>query len=265
MRLHRERPGDLETVFSSIYEQGSWQISEEGRGASGPGSTLEATVHYRRFLESLIHDEQVRSVVDAGCGDWGFSQSIDWGEATYQGFDIAGPIVDRTRARHGSTNVRFHQRDVTEALPAADLLIVKDVLQHLPNSYIRKFIRNNLRHDRYRVAVVVTDRTHDHRNNRDVRIGRFRGLNLAASPFNLAPTEEPPVVSRTRTEEDRSGIPVSEQIGASRHVDYRRPQRNVWWSLLDRDVCILGDCDPADKPLNLLLACRHRGISTLNW
>lgn len=185
-----DQPSHIRRTFDSIYDRAHWGSASDGRGLSGPGSTIEATAEYRQFIESLVEDEKVLSVVDAGCGDWTFSQQIDWGAADYLGLDVVVSVIRRVQAAHETPSIRFQQRDLTEELPRADLLIVKDVLQHLPNRYIHRFILNNLQPGRFRIAVVTNDRTYDHRDNRDVRAGGFRGLDLKAPPFSLTPTEE---------------------------------------------------------------------------
>ena len=83
--------------------------------------------------------------MDAGCGDWSFSSTIDWGDASYLGVDIASDVIDAVRKKHEKGKITFRVGDITEELPAADLLISKDVLQHLSNALVQKFIRNNLR------------------------------------------------------------------------------------------------------------------------
>jgi hypothetical protein len=67
--------------------------------------------------------------------------------------------------------------DITEELPAADLLISKDVLQHLSNGLVQKFIRNNLRN---KWAILTNDRGSA---NQDVEPGGYRAIDLAAPPF----------------------------------------------------------------------------------
>jgi hypothetical protein len=58
--------------------------------------------------------------------------------------------------------------DITEELPAADLLISKDVLQHLSNALVHKFIRNNLKKGKYkwvcsRMTVAAETQTRSRR------------------------------------------------------------------------------------------------------
>src|SRR5689334_20558292 len=75
-------------VFTGIYGRGTWGTNDAGVGTSGAGSTLQATAVYRAFLQQFLKDHAIRSVVDAGCGDWEFSQAIDWTGIDYRGFDI---------------------------------------------------------------------------------------------------------------------------------------------------------------------------------
>lgn len=81
--------------------------------------------------------------MDVGCGDWQFSQAIDWGTIKYIGYDIVKQVVKANRKKFGTRLISFiHGNGVQCDLPMADLLICKDVLQHLPNE-ISKILSNN--------------------------------------------------------------------------------------------------------------------------
>src|SRR5262245_4462562 len=86
-------------VFTHIYRHGTWGKSESCAGTSGSGSSLRATLIYRAFLQQFIKDNAIRSVVDAGCGDWEFSRTLDWSGIDYKGFDI----VESNIAHHKQT------------------------------------------------------------------------------------------------------------------------------------------------------------------
>jgi SAM-dependent methyltransferase len=124
----------------------------------------------------------VKSIVDAGCGDWEFSSAVDWNQARYLGVDISTTVIDAVKRRYESETVKFKVGDVTQSLPPADLLICKDVLQHLPNTLIKKFIRNNLKKGKYKWAIITNDRGPD---NPDVQPGAYRLINLSVAPFNV--------------------------------------------------------------------------------
>jgi 2-polyprenyl-3-methyl-5-hydroxy-6-metoxy-1,4-benzoquinol methylase len=129
---------ELTSTFNRIYSEGRWGKDAAGKGVSGTGSTLEITREYRAYLEAFIKKHGVTSVVDAGCGDWNFSSAIDWSGASYLGVDIASDVIDADRTKYEKGKITFQVGDVTEELPAADLLVSKDVLQHLSNELVHK-------------------------------------------------------------------------------------------------------------------------------
>ncbi|HAQ05822.1 TPA: SAM-dependent methyltransferase, partial [Candidatus Azambacteria bacterium] len=57
----------MQNVFTDIYTKRFWF------GGSGSGSLVENTVSYRNFLETFISDNEIKTVLDFGCGDWQFS------------------------------------------------------------------------------------------------------------------------------------------------------------------------------------------------
>ena len=172
----------LVDTFNGIYAKGAWGRDVTGRGTSGPGSTMEFTREYRAYVENFIRTHGVTSVVDAGCGDWSFSSAMDWGDASYLGIDISTDVIETVRKKYEKGKIRFEVGDITEDLPAADLLLSKDVLQHLPNELIQKFIRNNLRKGKYKWVILTNDRG---RGNPDIALGGFRLIDLAAPPFEV--------------------------------------------------------------------------------
>lgn len=172
----------LSGTFNRIYAEGTWGRDVAGGGTSGTGSTLAITQEYRAYIEDFIRTHRVTSVVDAGSGDWGFSSAIDWGGASYLGVDIASDVVAAVRSRHETDKVRFQVGDITDELPAADLLISKDVLQHLSNDLVRKFIRNNLRPGKYKWVILTNDRGS---GNPDIASGGHHPIDLAAPPFDV--------------------------------------------------------------------------------
>jgi SAM-dependent methyltransferase len=143
---------------------------------------LEITREYRAYVEEFVKTHAVKSVVDAGCGDWTFSSAMDWGDASYLGVDIASDVIEVVRKKYGNGRIKFQEGDITEELPAADLLISKDVLQHLSNRLVQKFIRNNVRKGKYKWAILTNDRGSA---NANVEPGGYRAIDLAASPFGV--------------------------------------------------------------------------------
>ena len=198
----------LTDIFNRIYAEGTWGKDVAGKGTSGAGSTLEVTREYRAYVEDFIKKHSVTSVVDAGSGDWSFSSAIDWGGASYLGVDIATDVVAAVRNKHEKARITFQVGDITDELPAADLLISKDVLQHLSNELVRKFIRNNLRKGKYKWAILTNDRGSE---NRDIANGGYRTIDLAAPPFEVRGLVDLPIKFGDETSKTTSLLDLTQQ------------------------------------------------------
>ena len=58
-------------------------------GCSGGGSDPYRTIEYRAFVDKFARMNQVRSIVDVGCGDWQFSRfliSTEWNTLVWMSF-----------------------------------------------------------------------------------------------------------------------------------------------------------------------------------
>jgi SAM-dependent methyltransferase len=202
------RQPSLTSTFNRIYAEGTWGKDVTGKGTSGWGSTLEITREYRAYVEDFMKKHAVKSVIDAGCGDWSFSSAMDWDDASYLGIDIASDVVEAVRKKHEKGKIKFQVGDITEDLPAADLLISKDVLQHLSNELIHKFIKNNLRKGKYKWVILTNDRSSE---NQDISTGGYRRIDLAAPPFEVKGLIDLPIKFGTETSKITSLLDLTQQ------------------------------------------------------
>jgi SAM-dependent methyltransferase len=170
---------DHAKVFDYIYETNLW------KAGSGIGSLEQNTRHYRWYLQNFLKINRIKSVLDVGCGDWQFSQYIDWSGVDYLGIDVSAVVLANTK-KLGRPGVAFKELNaVNDPLPPADLLIAKDVLQHWSNSNILDFIPKL---KSYRMALI-TNGFHPSgiaNINCDIQPGNWRPVDLKLSPFNLA-------------------------------------------------------------------------------
>ena len=125
---------ETRNAFETIYRNDSWT------NGSGPGSAPSSTIEYRGFVERFIVENGVKTVTDLGCGDWQFSRLMDWSQVDYTGFDIVQSVIDANQRNHGAANIRFQRLSNIDELPGGDLLISKEVLQHLPNDVIADYL-----------------------------------------------------------------------------------------------------------------------------
>lgn len=174
-------PAELRDVFSRKYSS----VNSDWQGHSGPGSDPNYTIGYRGFLETFIRSNNIKTVVDIGCGDWQFTKYINFDGVNYLGLDVVDPVIMANQERYGGRNISFGRmpEQLSEA-PQAQLLIIKDVLQHLTEQNIRSFIEIVL--PKFQHCLL----TNSYRRiqtpvNTPIRDGGFRCLDLSASPFNL--------------------------------------------------------------------------------
>ena len=173
-------------AFEKIYRDADWGTNTGGVGNSGTGSTVEATELYRAYLQSFMKEHQIKSVVDAGCGDWEFSQKIDWKGIDYKGYDIVAKLIDANKKRFGRPNVQFFVGNMIEdELPAADLLVSKHVLQHLPNSDVKVFLDKQLKKYKHVLLTNGVNKVYLSATNTDIKPGEYRELDITRPPFDV--------------------------------------------------------------------------------
>ncbi|AZN37814.1 class I SAM-dependent methyltransferase [Iodobacter ciconiae] len=168
--------------FEEIYATNEW-----GTG-SGEGSLPIHTQSYIDFLEQFTLKNKIKSVLDMGCGDWQFSKNIHWDGIQYQGYDVVKSVVSYNQQHYTAPNIRFQQYSGNpDDLPNAELIIAKDVLQHLSNQSIECFIKNMTRYPYALITNCVNPGAIT--INHDINTGDFRYLDLRLAPFHLSARE----------------------------------------------------------------------------
>lgn len=162
-------------AFEAIYREDRWS------NGSGPGSHPDNTIEYRAVLARFMEANGIRTVTDLGCGDWQFSRWVDWSRVDYLGLDIVPGVVERNQAEHGRDGVRFAMFTGIECLPGGDLLVSKEVLQHLPNATVQEYLA--LIRRKYRHALITNAVEPAGIANQDIAAGNWRPLRLGEPPF----------------------------------------------------------------------------------
>ncbi|MCL5437036.1 MAG: class I SAM-dependent methyltransferase [Candidatus Dependentiae bacterium] len=178
-----------EQIFTSIYDQAVWGKNDQGVGFSGGGSLLCNTRAYINLLVNFMKEYGIGSVVDAGCGDWEFARFINWDGIEYRGYDIVGFVIEKNIQLYASQNIHFFHANFLETdLPSADLLLCKDVLQHLRNRDILEFL-SQLKKFKYCLITNDVDPVTFSSANNDINIGSHHPLDLSRPPFNVQGTK----------------------------------------------------------------------------
>ena len=172
----------VEATLTDVFSQ-KYRLESDWGGHSGGGSSASRNLPYRAFLEQFISLNSISTVTDIGCGDWQFSRFINFDAVHYRGFDVVPLVVEQNQARFSSDRVSFSlMPEKYEDIEGGDLLIVKDVLQHLPDKTILEFKKSILPKFKFCLITNSYEKLGDSQN-RDIPAGGFRCLDLNAPPY----------------------------------------------------------------------------------
>jgi 2-polyprenyl-3-methyl-5-hydroxy-6-metoxy-1,4-benzoquinol methylase len=165
-------------VFSKIYKEDLWH------GGSGAGSKLENVKEYVEILQKYIDKPEIKTVLDLGCGDWQFSKFLDLSSVSYLGVDVVESVIESNSTSYSASNIKFISRDITTyELPKVDLIICKDVLQHLCNKDVVTTLVKIITSSKF--SLITNDFNPENTENKDIDNGDYRCLDLTLSPFYL--------------------------------------------------------------------------------
>jgi SAM-dependent methyltransferase len=177
-------------IFEDIYRRKLWGGKKFfwRRFYSGSGSIGRDVVGpYLKAVAPLILD---RNVVDLGCGDFNVGKHLAKLARQYVGCDIVRPLIERNRRKF--SDVDFQTIDAVEdILPDGDIVLVRQVLQHLNNKSVSKVLDKLTK---YHFAIVTEHiPVHEFVPNIDMPTGpgnrmQFNsGLVLSEPPFCFPP------------------------------------------------------------------------------
>lgn len=148
---------------------------------SGPGSTRFFAAPYVKFVERFIEAHDVKSVLDLGCGDLAFTAHLKMRGAQYTGVDVIASRVEKNRAIRPGW--KFIHSDLRDVRPEADLVLVKDVIQHWSSQDIADWLRA-LEGAPFRY-MLVTNCQYGPTVNTHCPTGGWRAIDLTKPPFGV--------------------------------------------------------------------------------
>ena len=168
----------LKEIFDRIYEKNLWQSSET---VSGKGSELIFAQNLLLYLPVLLKKYNVKTVVDAPCGDYNWILHLDYRFEKYTGIDIVQKLIEKNK-KYENERVKFFAGDIlTYNIPSSDLIFCWDCFIHLTFKQIFK----SLVIFKKSGAGFIMLTSYDNCRNEDVLAGQFRKINLLLPPFNF--------------------------------------------------------------------------------
>jgi hypothetical protein len=179
----------MEEVFTNIYENKKWGCNknENYNGSSGIGSAENYNIEtYVPFLKEFIISNNIKNVVDLGCGDFQCGKLIyNDLNIKYNGYDTYKKVVDFNSKEHTDSKYSFQHLDFfnnKEEIPSSDLCILKDVIQHWSLENIYSFLDYLIECKKFKY-ILITNCCNQTKNDTDIIDGSWRPLSCAYYPL----------------------------------------------------------------------------------
>jgi SAM-dependent methyltransferase len=150
-----------EEIFNFMYERNCWgpSISQYYSGCSGSGSDPTAMAPYIQYVKSFIRSRKIQTIVDLGCGDWRCGPALYGDEFCYYlGYDTYQNMINAHRVTYRDPRWRFETKNCLadlSGMESADLLIVKDVLQHWTDKEVTEFMEFQKAAKKYKYILIT--------------------------------------------------------------------------------------------------------------
>ena len=161
----------MENIFTNIYDKNIW-----GNGSGSGSNVSKDTLKYIQLLESIINNKEydIKTICDIGCGDWNFSQFINFTDKEYLGIDCVKSVIENNIKKYENQNIKFAHKIVNDDyIPKGyDLIIIKDVIQHWVDEDILNYLNQILINNKFVFSTngykFMRDKKKNDLKNRDI-------------------------------------------------------------------------------------------------
>jgi hypothetical protein len=171
----------MKEQFVHTYKKNKWG----GISKSGPGSSLELTVHIRKYLIELMKKHNIKNIFDCSCGDWYWMKEIKDSLPIYLGNDIVDELVNNNNHLYRNEKISFISGDMLSTLKSLedksfDFIICRHTFEHLPTDYNVSVVN-----EIYRVGKMALITSNKNVGNSEVDFNGVlaRGINLNSEPY----------------------------------------------------------------------------------
>ena len=203
LRIKRDRAVEAEfsgltnkEIFEKIYEEKRWGSPEKMKRnySSGDGSRDPELVenYVKSIVRFLKNESDLVSALDLGCGDFSVGSKIFPHFEKYIAADVASNVIEENKMLFKDNKLDFVALNMTEdELPHADVIFVRQALQHLCNAEIKKFLQNVKGKYKYLIITESISNSSLFSPNKDIvsgpgiRIHKKSGVVIEEPPFNF--------------------------------------------------------------------------------
>lgn len=198
---NKKKPWPTKKAMEQIYAQNLWGGNKDefysGLGSHNPiivKPYIEVVINFLKSFQESI------TVLDLGCGDFNIGKQILPYAKKYIAVDIAENVINYNKSKFIQENLEFLCLDIAkDALPEADVVIIRQVLQHLSNREV-KMILSKLNAFKY---ILLTEHlplskfepNKDIISGQGIRLKKQSGLCIIEEPFNFKCEKESELLS----------------------------------------------------------------------
>ncbi|MBE9035773.1 class I SAM-dependent methyltransferase [aff. Roholtiella sp. LEGE 12411] len=167
-------------VFNDIYYRNRWGDRES---VSGRGSNIQQTLVILKKLPALLEKLNIKTMLDAPCGDFYWLKEAQLNLEKYIGCDIVADLITDNQRLYGNETRDFIAIDLaTDTLPQVDLIFCRDCLVHLSFkdalAVIKNFKKSNSQY-------LLTTTYPGILENKDIVTGDWRAIDLQLPPYKF--------------------------------------------------------------------------------
>lgn len=192
----KKKPWPTKAVMEQVYAMKLWG-NMASEFYSGEGShDFEIVQPYLEVVVSFLSAFKHPLIVcDLGCGDFNVGKDLVKFTHKYIAIDIVADLISYNKEKFKADNLEFHCLDIAvDDLPSGDCATLRQVLQHLSNSEIKRILPKLTRYK----YVILTEHlpegdflpNEDIFSGQGIRLKKQSGLNILAPPFNFKVKEE---------------------------------------------------------------------------
>jgi hypothetical protein len=183
-------------VMKQIYDQSLWGGKEfdfySGIGSHDP---MMVNIYVKTVTDFLKSHDHKMTICDIGCGDFNIGQHIFKYSKKYFAIDIVEELIERNKIKFKTKNLEFLCLDIAnDVLPKADVIIIRQVLQHLSNNEIQQIL-NRLKTCKY---IILTEHlpvgdfipNTNKIASQGIRLKQQSGVDILSAPFNFQVKKE---------------------------------------------------------------------------
>lgn len=176
----------MKREFQKIYETRYWDTpNNSGESLSGEGSIMKNTILIREAITNILSEFNIKTMLDAGCGDWNWMKKISCFLPDYTGLDVA-PFVVENNKKYTKKNIRFINEASLSFLSKTpskefDLILIRHTLEHLPTNYNIDLLNEVKRCSKY--ALITSTLQETPTTNKTEIFGGYAPINLLKIPY----------------------------------------------------------------------------------